>query len=157
MVEEASGLVPDAILTIRYEDLVADPTAMLIKVCHLLGLNYEAQMVTEFTYQYQRNVVATRETWKSEVSYGNIILNKERWRARIPEANAWLIEAMASDYMQKYGYAKISCPSLREKITVVFDSLIIGLAESEKPFAWLGELLKVHLKDVSRKVTANGE
>lgn len=141
-VEAAQNFMPYAILTIRYEDLVSYPTRILNRICQFLGLVYEPQMLSEFSSQWERNVIIEKEPWKFKVKGGRIISYEAKWRTRISEAQAWLIEIQAYKYMVKYNYLKLASTSIGAKLAIVWASYKIGSSEGQDVFRWFRQFIK---------------
>ena len=130
-VQEICRLYPDSVLNIRYEDLVSDPVLNLRKVCRFLDIEFEREMVTDFSSQAEKNILVKKEIWKNEVSSGKIFQNRDKWQERISEAQAWLIEILTNNFMAEYGYTRCIRPKFRAKCEIIIGELKIAKEEGD--------------------------
>lgn len=131
------------IFTVCYENLIADPVSILQKICQFLEIEYEHEILLKFKDQYHRNVLTKTEYWKSEVNTGKIYKFNAKWRTRISEAQAWLIDVETHKYMKIYNYKRLNFSSISAKANVIWDSIRIGNKEGQHTFRWLKHFIKV--------------
>ena len=87
-------------LVIRYEDLTAAPVAELRKICSFLSIDYDPTLLqpTVCGKFWEGN------NFEGKVFRGPSNENVGRWRERIPETEAQLIEFHFKDVMDHFGY-----------------------------------------------------
>lgn len=136
-VENAMESMPEAIFTLRYEDLVSDPSDILQRICEFLSIEYEPEMLGKFSGEYEKNTLRGVENWKCDVRSGRIINHAERWRTRISAGEAWLIEVETRYFMKVYGYERLASTGIAKKLSAVWDSIRIAHAEAQRPLRWL--------------------
>jgi hypothetical protein len=97
-------------MTVRYEDLVADPTRELVRICSFLGEGFEpamlgfhaearAHMKPEAAAGY--NAAATRPVTRTSV---------ERWRQELTRHDQQVVERVCRAEMEALGYRRESEP-----------------------------------------------
>ena len=85
----ADTLPSDRILSIRFEDLLADPPAVLSSICSFIGIEYDDSMLS-----YDQDT--TYDSADPSAS--------QRWRNTLSSRDVGLIEGKASDLIQSRGY-----------------------------------------------------
>ncbi|NND72389.1 MAG: sulfotransferase [Rhodothermales bacterium] len=103
------GAVPaDRILTLRYEDLVADPVPVVKRVCEFVGEAYHEQMMSYYkgADQHMRsdaaadfNALATRPISASET---------DKWRSGLTRAELEAIELICGEEMSEFRYERVT-------------------------------------------------
>lgn len=100
----------DTYKVIRYEDLVQNTERVMADICDFIGISFSEQVLSP--------TICGKE-WKgnnyNNVKYkGTSSYNVSRWRERITEEEAKLLEYHFDEYMEKYNYPL--CFNLEEKI-----------------------------------------
>lgn len=103
----------ERILTLRYEDLAAEPEAVLEAVCSFLELRFTPEALREFGGEAGRNTLGELEPWKSEVRSGSVRNKHGVWRERLTPGEGWVIEWLLQRPMLRYGYVP-SCSALAD-------------------------------------------
>ena len=100
---EAAGAVlgPAAYLVVRYEDLVSNPERELRRICALLGEEYSPAMLG-----YHREDVPYPTDDRNSRNLKRPVLGDSsgKWRTGLTLREQRIIEAVASDHLQRYGY-----------------------------------------------------
>ncbi|MCP4270015.1 MAG: sulfotransferase [Candidatus Brocadiaceae bacterium] len=141
-IKAETKLKPNSIFTLRYEDLVSNPVQILQEICQFLKLHYEVEMISNFSNQYEGNVVGKSEYWKKDVKSGTVNIYKSKWRERITEAQAWLIEVEVGNEMAEYRYPRLSSPLLRDKIGILWQSVKTAREERRQLSRWIRHFLR---------------
>jgi len=98
-VEDLRKVLPaDRIASVRFEDLVSQPEQELTRLCALLGVEYDARMLSypeDSTYSPPDPSAASR------------------WRKRMPRRDVREVEARAAEVMQRRGYELSGIKPLR--------------------------------------------
>ena len=96
----------DNYIEIKYERLVEDPERELKRLCDLLGLKYDPNMV-EF-YKSAGDVVQGEEvSWKQNCFNPVMLQNIDKWKDQLSEKQISIIEFVLSSEMNLLGYDKI--------------------------------------------------
>ncbi|MEC4986622.1 MAG: sulfotransferase [Oscillatoria sp. PMC 1068.18] len=80
---------------VKYEQLVADPHAVLKPLCEFIGVQFEEKMLTDYR-QAATKVISDRETWKAGASQ------------KIQNANATKFYQLFNEEQREYILSKIS-------------------------------------------------
>jgi hypothetical protein len=106
---------PDALLTVKYEDVVGNGAITVAKVCEFLGIAYREAMLNGSGHAQERPLMLEQETWKRKAR-GPMLANRpEAWREHISEGDGWFIEQLTRRRSALYGYRGGAGPGLREK------------------------------------------
>lgn len=83
--EQGLARLPESnVLQLRYEDLVADPTATLTGIGEFCGL-------------------PSGRNWRRALSHVRLPNNNDKWRDRLGDS-ADLVEGLQAGWLRKYGY-----------------------------------------------------
>lgn len=93
--------------TVRYEDLVARPEAVLRSLCSFLGMDFEPAMLEYWRYN-TRLVNVAREPWKAGAVQPLQPELAERWRTELAADQISAVEAVAWPLMRRYGYRAVT-------------------------------------------------
>jgi hypothetical protein len=96
-------LGPDRCLTLRYEDLVADPEGHHARLAGFLGVPYEPETIDPDTLAVHP-LFPDRETWKGEAMEPVSSTRVSSWRSELPEADVAAVEAACGEIMGAFGY-----------------------------------------------------
>jgi Sulfotransferase family len=103
--EEAQAVLGDAaFLTVRYEDLVAEPERELRRICAFLGEEFTPGMLGFYhggvTYPTDRRNLANLR--------GPVLAdNTQKWRTRLTPRELRIFEALAGAQLERYGYPRV--------------------------------------------------
>jgi hypothetical protein len=90
--DEVAGRIPaDRRLEIRFEDLVAEPRSVLVRVCEFLGLAYEETML-DYPQRSTYEAVDPNQAYK--------------WRGGLSKRELQLAEAPLADVLERRGYER---------------------------------------------------
>lgn len=102
--EEAQATLGEgAFLTVRYEDLLAEPEPELRRICTFLGEEFAPEMLTFYTGEFAyptdgRNIANLRKPVLSD--------NAGKWRTRMSARELRIFEAIAGPELERYGYPR---------------------------------------------------
>lgn len=115
-IDEVKQIVPsDRFLEIRYEDLLLDIESKSKEICAFIGEDYSPKML-EF---YKSKIPYPTDKQNNEnLSKPLDANNKEKWRHLLCDKDLRIIESVAGDYLQKYGY-KLMTPINQRKISSI--------------------------------------
>ncbi|HXV96252.1 MAG TPA: sulfotransferase [Gaiellaceae bacterium] len=100
---EAERRHPEQVLTLRYEDLVADPETQVRRVCARLGLGYNSEMLA-IERSHPGKIVQDQASWFTQISAGITAAGAGRWVTDLPLADRRAIEAVAGPELRELGY-----------------------------------------------------
>jgi Sulfotransferase family len=102
---DLSGLPDSQQLTIRYEDLVHDAAAVLVDVCHWLGLPFEEKMLAAHEVNLRMKLEpALTLDWKRRTLEPVSPDTVGRYRELLSAGEIASFESLAGDTLKKYGY-----------------------------------------------------
>lgn len=104
------SLSPDRFRLVRYEDLIADPEALLRSICEFLKEPFEPQMLRFSERSDAERGFRADEVWKHNTLQAIDSARAERWRIELTPAQIGLIERLASPRMLPHGYAPLEQP-----------------------------------------------
>lgn len=97
------------LFTVRYEELVRSPAAVLESVCRFLGLRFEEAML-----HHERatllGVDVEREPWKAKVRGEVTAARADAWRAELAAGEVREIEAAVWPELGRAGYVAVNGP-----------------------------------------------
>jgi hypothetical protein len=94
---------PARVLTIRYEDFLADQEHTLGRICDFIGLDFLPQMLDIGSSREARELSVRSDLWVSNGS-APIAANKDKFRRQLGLDEIEIIETLAQDHMRHYGY-----------------------------------------------------
>ncbi len=100
---EAERRHPEQVVTVRYEDLVAEPEATVRRVCDHVRLGYNSEMLA-IERAGPEKIVAEQADWYAGVSKPISAAESERWRGEMPEEDQRVIAAVAGAELRELGY-----------------------------------------------------
>jgi hypothetical protein len=114
--EAESALGAGAFLSVRYEDLVAQPEMELRRICLFMNADYNPAMLA-----FHRGDTAYPTDQRNEANLRRPLLagNTEKWRRHMSARDLRIFEALAGDYLERYGYPR----TLREPRLAAWEAL----------------------------------
>jgi hypothetical protein len=94
---------PEQVLTVRYEELVADPPGVVEQVCEHVGLGYKSEMLAIEKSPLEK-IVAGQAEWFAEVATPISATGSGRFLTEMPEGERRIIETVAGDELRALGY-----------------------------------------------------
>lgn len=96
---------PDRVLTIRFEDFVADPAPALERICEFVGITYSDRMLEISDVEEARRLASRSALWEENdkaLTTGNIA----KYVQQLTADEIRLIESLTAGHMARYGYAR---------------------------------------------------
>lgn len=112
---------PQRTITIRYEDLISDPPAVINKVCDFLGVKYVETMLS-FWKDAERYI----DRGHSELIFRPVDgANQKKWLHELSSDDLKCYEALAGATLRQYGYSSDMGDDLsgKEKLVVYLELL----------------------------------
>lgn len=100
---EAERRHPEQVLTVRYENLVADPETHVRAVCAHVGLGYNSEMLA-IERSDPAKIVESQAGWFPQVSAGITTSEAGKWRTRMPAQDRRVVAAVAGPELAGLGY-----------------------------------------------------
>lgn len=98
---------PDRVLTIRFEDFIADPASVLRATCEFVGITYSQKMVEISDVAEARRLASRSALWeKNDKALTKDTITKYVQHMTTDEIR--LVESLAAGHMERYGYARIT-------------------------------------------------
>jgi hypothetical protein len=101
--EEAQRAHPDAVLTVRYEDLARDPRAVVPQICAFLGLDYSDEMLA-LEKADRSKIVRDQTSWFPTLFDGINTTAVARWEREMSERDQRVFAAQAGAELARHGY-----------------------------------------------------
>ena len=93
----------DAVLTVRYEDLVAEPEATVRRVCAFCELTFRPEMLAVERTGADR-LIRGQESWFTQLGAGITTASAGRWRTQMSPARQAVFTSIAADALRRHGY-----------------------------------------------------
>lgn len=94
---------PDRVLTIRFEDFIANQELVLRKVCDFMGIDFLRKMLNVSNSQEAHKLSWLSDLWVSNSS-APIPANAEKFRRSLSDTEIRTIETLCKDHMKFFGY-----------------------------------------------------
>jgi hypothetical protein len=143
---------PERVLTIRYEDFLADQEETLRTVCGFIGIEFLPEMLDVAHSPEARKISRLSALWASNC-FAPIPANADKFKQQLSLDDIRVIETLTRDYMRTYGYELMTAAD-----AVIADaSFEVARARSDRArqAAW-SELEQANFRDyVLRKARAD--
>ena len=110
--QRAVQMHPDAVMVVRYEDLVGEPADVVPRICAFLGLGFEEKMLAIERVD-RRKIISEQRGWFPTLFDGIHTSAVGRWRTEMPARDQRIFAELAGDELRALGYAS-DRPSGRE-------------------------------------------
>jgi Sulfotransferase family len=101
--ERAEREHPDAVLTVRYEDLARDAEREVPRICAFLGLDYAPEMLA-LERADQSKIVREQVSWFPTIFDGIHTRAVDRWRREMSPRDRRIFAALAGPELARLGY-----------------------------------------------------
>jgi hypothetical protein len=107
MVSFAKGLLPGEprLMSVRYEDLIADPEGSLTRIMDFVGEERTSQELESFGKNYRAVALEKEDVRKQLCSVGEIVDRRGIWKTRMTHEEAQIVDTLCHDLMREYGYS----------------------------------------------------
>lgn len=99
----APYLDDDRFLTIRYEELIGDPSSTMRHLSEFLGFVFDPGALV---YDAEHDPLPNRWYWIPEASGDLDVELTSKWRAEMPTAKQSEVAALSTEFMERYGYVE---------------------------------------------------
>ena len=100
---EAERRHPEQVLTLRYEELVADPENQVRRVCARLGLGYNSEMLA-IERSDPVKIAHAQTSWFPRISSGITTASVGKWQTEMSLPDRRALEAVAGPELRTLGY-----------------------------------------------------
>ena len=143
---------PDRVLTLRYEDFLADQEATLKSLCGFLGIEFLPQMLDVSHSPEAHQIAKLSALWASNC-FAPIAANADKFKQQLSSEEIRVIETLTQDDMRRYGYELMTAADA----SIGEETLQAAQARSliARQAAW-GELEEGNFRDfILRKMRAD--
>ena len=108
--DEAKALAnkhPEKVLTIRFEDFVANQSEIIPKICEFFGIKFSAEMLDIDKSEEARSISTRSALWESNSS-APIAANVDKFKKSLSDQEIEIIETLAAEHMDYYGYERMT-------------------------------------------------
>ncbi|NEO99477.1 MAG: sulfotransferase [Symploca sp. SIO2E9] len=102
---------PEKVLTIRYEDFLANQAGILHKICEFFGIEFSESMLDVSSSQEANNISVLSALWQTNTS-APITAYIDKFKKSLSTEEIEIIETIASEHMHYYGYEKMTKASI---------------------------------------------
>jgi hypothetical protein len=94
---------PDAVLTVRYEDVAREPEREVPRICAFLGIAYDEDMLA-LEHADRSRIVADQASWFPTIFDGINTTAVARWQREMRPRDQRIFAALAGDELRALGY-----------------------------------------------------
>jgi len=98
---------PERVLTVRFEDFVADQEAVLRQVCTFIGIDFLPEMLDVARSEEARQISGLSALWQSNLSRP-IPANVDKFKKSLSLEEIEIIETLTGGHMDTYGYERMT-------------------------------------------------
>lgn len=143
---------PERVLTLRYEDFIADQEATLKAICGFLGIAFLPQMLDVAHSPEARQIAKLSALWESNC-FAPIPANADKFKQQLSTEEIRVIETLTQEDMRRYGYELMTAADASISDTVL--EAARARSASAKQAAW-DELEQGNFRDyILRKMRAD--
>jgi hypothetical protein len=124
---------PQRVLTIRFEDFLADQEAVLRRICGFFGIDFLPAMLDISRSQEAQKISGRSALWESNAA-APIAANADKFKKSLSLEEIEVIETLAGEHMDYYGYEKMTEGAA--KITPQKIAAAKSRSEKSKKLAW---------------------
>lgn len=143
---------PDRVLTMRYEDFLSNQKDVLQRICTFFGIEFLPAMLDVSLSSEAHQISGLSALWESNC-YAPIAANIDKFKKSMSMQEIELIETLAGNYMDHYGYERMT----RGK-TVISPRMVSAArkeSETRKKTAWTELAVKDYRDYILRKFRAD--
>lgn len=104
---ELATTYPERVLTIRYEDFLAEPEPVLRKICAFLDIAFMPGMLTVSKSKEAQDIAKLSALWQSNASEP-IRSNIDKYKKALSPDEIEIIETVSREFMDLYGYERMT-------------------------------------------------
>jgi len=108
--ERLAERYPTRVLTVRYEDFIADEAAIIARIADYLGLTFTPDMLAVSQSADAHKIAGMSDLWATNAK-APVAANVDKWRTQLSPADVEIIETLTGEYMDRYGYVRETAAS----------------------------------------------
>lgn len=124
---------PDRVLTIRYEDFVANQEAVLRKICAFFQIEFTPAMLDISKSDEAKHISTMSSLWESNAK-APIAANVDKFKKTLSMDEIAIIETLAGDQMDYFGYERMT--EGKVKITDAMIAAAKERSDAKRKQAW---------------------
>ncbi len=124
---------PDKVLTIRFEDFVANQEVTIRKICSFFGIDFLPEMLDVSRSDEAQKISGMSALWESN-HFAPIPAAVDKFKKNLSTDDIEIIETLTGEYMDRYGYEKIT--PAKATITPQRIESAKKISEANKHKAW---------------------
>ncbi len=105
---------PDRFFRVKYEDMVEEPEAMMLRLCDFLGMEYRQDMLDFHQSDEAHRAAQSSDLW-GNVNQPIMKGNTGKFRTEASDADIRIFESLAADVMDELGYRRAVVPHGKEE------------------------------------------
>lgn len=94
---------PTRVLTLRFEDFIADQEQVLRRICDFIGIDFLPQMLDVSGSPEAQQISGMSDLWASN-RFAPIAANRDKFKSQLRADEIEAIETLTHDHMRHYGY-----------------------------------------------------
>lgn len=98
---------PERVLTIRYEDFIANQEAVLRKICKFFEIEFTPEMLDVSESEEAQQIATMSALWESN-AHAPLPANVDKFKKSMSMDEIAIIETLAGDQMDYYGYERMT-------------------------------------------------
>jgi hypothetical protein len=114
---------PERVFSLCYEELIADPEAVLHRLCPFLGIEYQDRMLAGYTSTEASRTACSSSLWEN-LTRPIMRDNSQKFLEELSVEDIRIIEAVAGDCLDTLGYARVYVQRHEE---ILFDEAEIAV------------------------------
>ncbi|MBT0569326.1 sulfotransferase [Curvibacter sp. CHRR-16] len=126
-------LYPERVLTVRYEDFISNQEAVLRKICEFFQMEFSVDMLDVSRNQEAQQIATMSALWVSN-AHAPIPANVDKFKKSLSMEEIAIIETVAADAMQQYGYERMTTGKVDITDAMVAQAKLSSEAKRKK--AW---------------------
>jgi hypothetical protein len=126
---------PERVLTVRFEDFIANEEAVLRRICTFLGIEFLPDMLDVAHSNEALKISGLSALWESNASRP-IAANVDKFRKLLSIEEIETIETLTGEYMDRYGYERMT--PARAKIDATVRDQARPRSQQQREAAWRG-------------------
>lgn len=124
---------PERVLTIRYEDFIANQEAVLRKVCNFFEIEFTLEMLDVSESEEAQHISTMSALWESN-AHAPIPANVDKFKKSMSPDEIAIIETLAGEQMDYYGYERMSTGKVDITEKLIAEARVRSEAKRKK--AW---------------------
>jgi hypothetical protein len=152
LASQLAAQYPERVLTIRYEDFIANQETVLRKVCDFFEIEFTLEMLDVSDSEEAQRISTMSALWESN-AFPPIAANVDKFKKTMSLDEIAIIETLAGEQMDRYGYERMTTGKVE-----ITDSMIAAAKErsdAKRKQAWADLANKDHRDYALRQLRIN--